>query len=555
MVQSCERPAVELGFSSLLADLTLEQKIGQMTIAGFPGTEPHSEIERFLGHCHAGGVMLSDKNIISPVQTRFLIDWLQEIATKDVGLPLFVTVDHEGGSVSRLGYPVTVLPTAMAVAATGSVEYAKRCAEVCAAEMRAMGFNVNFAPVLDVNSNHANPVIGVRSYGDNPDLVAAFGAAAIEALQRSGIIATAKHFPGHGDTSLDSHLALPIIGRDLEELQTTDLPPFVAAIEHGVGMIMTAHATFPRLSRSGLPATLSADIIQGLLRQTLGFDGLVVTDALVMDAVADSYSLGEASILAVEAGADVVLMLSTIKDQLRAFELLVAAVKSGRLSEERIDESVLRILEAKSRLPAIEPLISGGTEVAGWPVQEHQEIVRDVARRSITLVRNQNGLLPIRGKNGGRVGMVEFASCRFSPVEDSRRQNCSLASLIADRFPGMLSVTMDAIPTDGRASLERVVEECDIILIATRNAHLIESQARLVRQLIATGKPAAVIALRNPYDLLALPEADCYVATYGDAPCQLQAARDLVFGEIEPSGRLPVALPGLYARGYGQTSF
>lgn len=540
--------------SKRITGLSLEQKVGQMVVVGFPGTECQAEIRHLLASCHIGGVMLTEGNIISPAQTRSLVGQLQKVSLESTGIQLFVSVDQEGGNVSRFRHPATVLPTPMAIAATGSLESVERCVRVSSREMRAMGINVNFAPVLDVNSDHSNPVIGVRSFGDSAEVVAEFGRVAIETCQRNGIIATAKHFPGHGDTCVDSHVALPTVRRSLEELRSIDLPPFEAAIKSHVEMVMTAHIVFPHLSDGDRPATLSYDIVSGLLRESMGFEGIIVTDALVMDAVADRYDLEEATIAAVEAGADLVLMLSTIENQRSAYEGLLAAVKSGRLSEERIDQSALRILIAKRRLE-IRESSSADLELGGWPIGDHEETVRDVARRAITLLRNRNRLLPIAISAGERVGVIEFAKHRFSAVEDSRHYGCSLASLVRARHPETTSLVLDAIPANGTASASQIVEQSDKIIIATRNAHLVESQASLVRRLIALGKPTAVVALRNPYDLMAFPEADCHVAAYGDSPCLLVAVRDVLFGDHQPSGKLPVNLPGHYERGYGRESY
>jgi len=551
---SALRRQVSLDWASKkVAALTLEQKIGQMVIVGFPGRECHPEVRSLITQCHIGGVMLTEDNISSPVQAKSLTEELQALSFPDTGLDLFISVDQEGGSISRFRYPATVLPTSMAIAATGTAESAERCARLSAQEMRALGVNLNFAPVLDVNSERSNPVIGVRSFSDSSEVVAEFGRVAIDAYQENGLIAAAKHFPGHGDTSIDSHLGLPTVFRDLEELFSTHLPPFSEAIKSGVEMIMTAHVVFPRLSDSGLPATLCRNIVSGLLRGRMGFDGLIITDALVMDAIAVKHSLEEASIASVEAGADVVLMLSSLDGQRRAYEGLVEAVKSGRLSEERVDQSVRRIVVAKQRLRMRQSLL-GNIRFADWPVQSHQQIVRDVARKAITLLRNRNHLLPI-DQDTRRLGIVEFAEHRFSPVEDARHQGCSIESLVRARRPDTRSALLEAIPVDGTAKVGEVIEQSDTIIVATRNAHLVESQANVVRRLIASGKPTVVVALRNPYDLVAFPDADCHVVTYGDSPCLLEAARDLLFGEYQPSGRLPVTLPGLYARGYGRQSF
>ena len=336
--------------------MTLHQKIGQMLLFGWTGDTP--EESRTVGpHAAAlvdefaiGGVVLMGRNVGTPTQTRDTIGALQARAEASGLPPLFVAVDQEGGRVQRLGPPLyPARPAARSVGDTGDPAQARASARRIGEELREIGFNWDFAPVLDVNNNPKNPVIGDRAYGSDAALVAAMGAAAVRGFQEdAGILACGKHFPGHGDTDTDSHHALPRIGHDRVRLEAVEMVPFRAAIEAGLAAVMTSHILFLALDPA-LPATLSPAILTGLLRGELGFEGLIITDDLEMKGVADGWGAAEAAVLAVAAGADVLLCCHTEETQREIQQALVQAVATGRLSEARVDESVARIAAAKGR--------------------------------------------------------------------------------------------------------------------------------------------------------------------------------------------------------------
>ena len=336
--------------------MTLHQKIGQMLLFGWSGDTPeasrtvNTHAAALVDEFAVGGIILMGRNVGPPAQTRATIAELQARATGNGLPPLFVAVDQEGGRVQRLGPPhYPTHPAARVIGDTGDPEQARRSARQIGEGLRDVGFNWDFAPVLDVNNNPKNPVIGDRAYGSDPALVAAMGAAAVRGFQEdAGILACGKHFPGHGDTDTDSHHALPRIGHDKARLEAVELVPFRAALAAGLAAVMTSHILFPALD-AHLPATLSPAILTGLLRGELGFDGLIITDDLEMKGVADGWGAAEAAVLAVVAGADVLLCCHTWKTQRLIQEALVQAVEAGRLSEARVDESVARIAEAKGR--------------------------------------------------------------------------------------------------------------------------------------------------------------------------------------------------------------
>lgn len=551
-----ERAVIDSWAQTRVKTLTLEQKAGQMIVAGLPGTALTSDVASMVRRCHFGGVMLWDVNIESPEQVAGLVDDLQQLALADAGLPLFVSIDHEGGAVSRLKWPATALPSAMAVAATGSLDHARSWARVIGQELRALGVNVDYAPVLDVNSEPANPVIGIRSFGDSPVLVADMGVAVIQSLHECGLMATAKHFPGHGGSAVDSHLDLPIINRSRQLVYSQDLPPFGAAINAGVDTIMTAHAVYPALANDRLPATMSREILTGLLRDRMGFQGLIITDALVMRAVTSHLPLAEAAVLSIRAGADLVLTLAAPDEQIRVFEEIVRATRQGRISEAALDDSVARILMAKARLPqsVAAPGANGnGSDLARWPIEEHRTVARSIARDSITLLRNLDHLLPLR--EGERIGLVEFAPARFCPVEDRVCGNGLIRGLFQERDLNVSHLRLDPAPRGAEPVLGTFIDECDVVVVVTRNAHLVREQGAMVRRILDAGRPTVVVAVRSPYDVLSFPSVGTYLASYGDTPASLEAAVSVLFGHSQPRGKLPVSIGNVFPRGCGLEGF
>jgi len=326
--------------------MTLPQKIGQMLLFGW---QTDIQAAALIDDLHVGGVVLMGRNIQPPEQMKQTIAGLQSGAKANGLPPLFVAVDQEGGRVQRLGPPHYPKRATAREIGQSSPEAARTAAQEIGAELRELGFNWDFAPVLDVDSNPRNPVIGDRSFGSGPEQVAARGTAAVRGFQEdAGILACGKHFPGHGDTDTDSHFALPRISHDLAHLEAVELVPFRAAIEAGLAAVMTSHILFPALDPI-LPATLSPAILTGLLREKLGFEGLIITDDLEMKGVADTWGAAEAAVLAVEAGADILLCCHEWQTQKAIQAALLAAVEAGRVTEERFDFSLARIAAAKGR--------------------------------------------------------------------------------------------------------------------------------------------------------------------------------------------------------------
>ncbi|HKM43761.1 MAG TPA: beta-N-acetylhexosaminidase, partial [Limnochordia bacterium] len=476
--------------------LSLEAKIGQLLMFGFTGTTVSPHIKEFIVKHNLGGVIHFAHNVQDPNQLTHLNQEFQNLAKlSPSGSGLIIAVDQEGGTVARLTAGVTVLPSAMALGAIDSAEITEKVCAVAGLELRATGINMNLAPVVDVNNNPLNPVIGVRSFGENAESVARLGAAAIRGYQRH-VAAVAKHFPGHGDTDLDSHLALPVIQHSRERLDQVELLPFKEAIAQGVTGIMTAHVVFPAIEDTpGLPSTLSYQVLTKLLREELGFEGLIMTDCMEMAAIKETYGTVEAAVMAIEAGADMVLISQTEELQSSAFTALVAAVRSGRIAEERIDQSLARVRRAKEALQWEQP------ELAVVGSQGHVEVVREAIRRSITLVRRQDNL-PLGNE---RVLVVEPIRKAASIAEDVLMNMGTLSlSLKANGLVNVAEcpVEMEISSEDHHAILAQA-QGYDKIVVVTSDAHRHEGQARLVHDLVENGSDVIIVGNRTPYELAA----------------------------------------------------
>ncbi|MFC0534134.1 glycoside hydrolase family 3 protein [Phytohabitans kaempferiae] len=534
----------------LLARMTLEQKVGQLfaTYAyGAHATAPDpadAALNRaaygvdtpaeVVAKYHLGGVVYFtwSHNLGAPAQIATLSNGLQAAA----GTPLLISTDQEQGVVVRMPPPATLFPGAMALGAGRSLPDAYRAAEVTGRELRAVGVNQDWAPVADVNVNPANPVIGVRSFGSEPALAAAMTAAQVVGFQQgAGTSAAAKHFPGHGDTDTDSHTGLPVINHTRAEWSRLDAPPFRAAIAAGVDTIMTAHIVVPALDPSGDPATLSAPILTGLLRGELGFDGVVVTDALTMAGVRQKYGDERVPVLALKAGADQLLMPPDLD---LAYNAVLAAVRDGELTEARIDKSVRRILALKHKrgiLTAKPVDVAAAERTVGSPV--HRRALESVTDRTVTALRNDGRLLPLSVAGTG-VLVTGWNSATFDNVG-------TLAARLAER-----GARATALPT-GQPS-DAVIAQAvaaaaghDLVVVQTSNAlaDAAARQLRLVRALAATGKPVVVVAVRDPYELAHLPEVPAQLATFSNVPAAMAALAKVLTGERSPRGRLPVEVP------------
>ncbi|HEX7004127.1 MAG TPA: glycoside hydrolase family 3 N-terminal domain-containing protein [Trueperaceae bacterium] len=521
-------------FAALAQQVPAEELVGRLLLLAYPGAEaPLERLEEF----EPAGFLIYPSNVPSTRAAREATRALQEAAD----YPLLFGIDQEGGPFTTYRVDdATIFPGNMALAATGDPRLATAVARATGEELTYAGFNMNFAPVVDVNINPDNPIIGIRSFGASVDTVSRFGRAYLLGLEESGVAAVAKHFPGHGDTSTDSHLALPSVDGDLERLEAVELPPFRAMVEAGVPAIMTAHVTFPAIEPE-LPATLSSAALTGLLRGDLGFEGLIVTDYMDMEAIDENFGAGEAAVMSVLAGADLVLLGPDLEKQREVHAALLEAVRSGRLSEERVRQAVARGRAVAERH---RPSWDGPTP----DYESHRQLATRVAALGATLLINDD-ILPL--PEDARVLVVAPRPSLFGEPPH-------LGSVLAQSVAGVQSFTVSERPTQGQIEeAVRLAQGADVVVLGSYHwlGGFPAGSAELEARLAATGRPLVVVALGNPDDLRFLPERpDAYLAVYGYRGSNLRGAAAILTGAAQPSGTLPVPV-GEFPIGAGMQGY
>ena len=531
--------------------MTLEEKVGQMVCCAYSGHFVNTDsdflhnLEALIREQKIGGFILFGGEVY---ETAYLTNSLQNKAE----IPLLIASDLERGLGNQID-GTTLFPPLMSLGAAGSDELAYLMGKITAIEARAIGIHMTYAPVVDVNINPENPIINTRSFGEDPEQVSRLAAEFIKGCQQNGLMATAKHFPGHGDTDLDSHSVLPTIGGDLERLEKVELYPFKKAIEAGVQAIMTAHLRLPALDPTpDLPATLSQPILTGLLRNELGFKGIIVTDAMNMGGITTLYSPVEAAMRAVEAGVDMILLPPEPK---QVIEALVCAVRSGQISEARIDVSVKRILEAKARLGLLRnKLVKVETLCEKLASKEHLQQAAKTFESSMTLVKNEEMALPLSGQD------QKIAVFSLSSDPGGYFAGRTFVQEFEKRCPESIIFYADAFT--GQEFIQEAVEkarDADVILFALfsrlyawkGSVGLDLKHIRLINESIALQKPVVVVSFGSPYFLRHFPEVSSYLCAYRYASEAQKAAVKALFGEIDIKGKLPVSIPELYPIGHG----
>jgi beta-glucosidase-like glycosyl hydrolase/endonuclease/exonuclease/phosphatase family metal-dependent hydrolase len=529
--------------------MTLEQKVGQLFVCYAYGPTADTADARntslygvatpaeVVAKFNLGGVIYFTwtDSVRNPEQIAGLSNGLQQASITNTGIPLQISTDQEYGSVVRVGPPATQFPGGMALGATRSANFAREAGAIAGRELKALGITTDFAPDADVNVNPLNPVIGVRSASSDPDLAAEIVAAQVKGYQRDGrIVSTAKHFPGHGDTETDSHVGIPEIHHTREQWTAIDLPPFQAAIRAGIQSIMTAHIVVKALDPSGDPATLSRPILSGILREQLRFDGVVITDSLGMKGVRDKYGDAEIPLRAIEAGVDQLLMPV---DPGLAYNSVLDAVRGGRISEARIDESVTRILKLKHAgglvdQPYVDP--SRIATIVGTPA--NYAAAQRIADRSTTLLRNDADLLPLSP------APRKIVVTGYSPT--------TLATALQRH--GATTVVKDTGTTPSDAKIADALAAsaaADLTVVLTNKAwdtkvtDKLAKQQKLVNGLLATGRPVIVVPVRDPYDVAYFDDPATTLVTYGSTAVSMEALAKVLYGEIAPTGKLPVEIP------------
>lgn len=595
-------PSVDV--EAILSQMSVEEKIGQMFMVSLDGTALNEETAEYLAARHIGNVILFGKNMAGREQISALNTQIQQTIRQATGIPPLIGIDQEGGTVTRITDGATIFPGNMAVAATGDPKNAYLLGEAMGAELYALGINVNFAPVLDVNSNPDNPVIGVRSYSDDPALVGRFGCQMAAGLRSQSVLACGKHFPGHGDTSTDSHLDLPVLNRSEASLRNTELVSFQKAIDQGIDMIMTTHIIFPAFESEQLPATMSEAILTGLLREQMGFHGLIITDGMRMKAITEHFGTAEASLAAAQAGADLILTgdggadpiltgdggadpiltsdgiadplsptasadsdlepidrstqpidrsaqpidqtAQTTDPQSQTIDRLIAAAKDGSLPMKRIDDSVRRILTAKAELGLFDQdLPAPRLSEIDWSA--HALLAQQLADQSITLIRDRSELLPSVSAPSGTEPLpaavdmnLTYANTLFLSPVFS--SGPSMAETAREKF-GALSFTFSKNPTTEEIRQAGALSRsADQVVLVITDAKKKKGQAALVNRVLALNPSVILISMGSPYDLDLFPDAGTQLCSYEYSATAIDAVLRVLSGELIPEGTCPVTL-------------
>ena len=546
-----ERPEASDWVESTLKRLSLEEKVAQLVFPSALGTyhaqdsDPWRELEKYVVTRKVGGLVLSVGDVY---EYALMVNKLQKVSD----VPLLIGGDFEYGAAMRV-HRATMFPRAMAIGATRNPGYAYEVGRVTAVEGRALGVHQNYAPTIDVNNNPKNPVINTRSYGDDVKLVTEMGSAFVRGTQDGGMIATVKHFPGHGDTDVDTHLGLVTLNFDKKHFESIEFPPFRAAIKAGAKSVMVGHISLPAYDTiKGIPATVSPRIMSDLLRKDFGFDGLVVTDAMRMRGVASKYGPGEASVLAIKAGTDIVLMPADID---LAIDAIIAAVRRGEISEERIDASVRRVLQAKQGVGLDQDrMVNVGKISSVVAMRGYEMLAAEIARRAVTVLGNKHDILPLSPLDTKKIADIEVADTEdpkngrlFHSLLRDRRQNIDFAKI----DPRSNDAEYDAALKSAKGA-EIII--CQLNLF-TRSGEMTgfisRRQKDFLTHAFTLGKPVILISFGNPYIVMDLPKVDAYVCGYSEAEVMQQAVAEVLFAESPAQGKLPITIPGVYKFGDG----
>ena len=513
----------------------------------FDGFELPGAMAELIGARPPAGVSLFRRqNVRSAEQVRELTAALQAAAPASAR-PLLIAADQETGQLAGLGDELTPFAGAMALGATGDEQLAEQVARAVARETRALGVNVDYAPVCDLATNPAHPVLGIRSFGDDSAAVGRFAAATVRGLQAEGVAATAKHFPGNGEATADTHHGLAAVDADRATLETRELAPFRAALAAGASLVMTGHFAVPSVTGDEqLPGSLSSEVIGGLLRHELGFGGLAITDALDMGAIAQGAAQVIDFICAVRAGQD--LLLATPDPELlaRLYEGLEQAERRGLIDLEAGRATAARVARLRTWLAHAGP--QPELDVVGCA--QHRELAARLAARSVTLVRNDESLLPLRLPADARIAAVQPQPVDLTPADTSSYAPPMLSVVLQRHHRAVDSFVVDTAAPPEPDLLARLAGY-ELIVLGTVSANFLPLQAELARAVLALGRPTVTVALRTPWDLLAYPAARTHICSYGILEPSLSALAAALFGEQPFYGHLPVTLGELYPRGHG----
>ncbi|MBX3065048.1 MAG: hypothetical protein KF726_18855 [Anaerolineae bacterium] len=523
-------PVLADSISEVMARMTVEQRVGQLFIVRFWGSQA-SGAKPLIEQMHPGGVVVLKTNILNPMQVTQLINDTQQLAAQHDDVPLFVTLDQEGGRIQRLREGFTVLPPPLILGAITDEQVLQEYGRMMATELAAVGVNMNLAPSLDLATSPNNPVMRARMYGDDGKRVAMVTNAIIDGMEQQGVVGVAKHFPGHGDAS-DTHVDLAYLRYDMERLKAVEFSSFAAS---DAPVIMVAHIAVPALDPSELPATLSPTILR-YLRQELGYQGVLITDAMDMGAILLHGDYAESALRSFEAGMDIILLGANVsnEEQIAAYQAILKAVKSGQVSEDRLNESVRRILELKQRFGLLQWSAQAVDQTTERIAASNSATVLDeVYRAAITVMRDETGMIPL--PVGTKIGVIYSSQeldtptlCRFAPTVETLRMNL---------VPRSSDVSQAA------ALAKRV----DAVIVFTEDAEFTPEQQILVNAL--PPEKVIVVALRSPYDWRTFLQVAGYVLTYVPTQTSIRAACDVLFGRAKATGVLPVRIGVEYMAG------
>ncbi len=512
-------------------NLSLDQKIGQLLMFGFDALELNDHAIDLIKNYSFGNVILFTRNCKSMEQLFNLNKNLQKLALKTIGIPLLISIDQEGGMVTRLKNGGTYFPGAMTLASSNNSNNAYLSGKYMGRELISLGFNMDLAPVLDVNNNPNNPVIGVRSFSSSPSVVSEYGIKFMEGLQES-VIATAKHFPGHGDTNADSHLQLPLISHNKERLDKIELYPFKKAIDKGVKAIMSAHINFPAYTENNLPTTLSKKCLTGLLREKLQFEGLIMTDCMEMKAIQDNYTTEGGSLMSIQAGANLVCLSHTKYYQLEAFKKIKEAVLSGGLSLNTLNERVSRVLKYKEELDL---------SILNSEYKEIDKIVENEDTKAFSYQVVKEAVTLIRGKSFLKKDKTLIMAVRPSvtTIVDEEAGSFDIITEVKKLLKDFDTLDIHVKPTPKKIKEALLkAEDYDQVVVCTYNANIYHSQLELVNELKQLNVELNVMAMRNPYDFIDDETIENYVCFYEYTPNSVKALIEYLKGDLVPRKRV-----------------
>lgn len=513
-----------------LEQMTFRKKLGQCFAVGFPGTALSEEFKAFLKEYKVGNVILFRENITDLAQLDSLCSQIRQLIVENTGHEPFIMIDQEGGAIVRFSDDAVNVPGAMAIAATKNPANAFLAGQLTGRQLYSLGINFDLAPVMDINCNPDNPVIGIRSYGDKPDCVSEYAMEMARGLLSEGVLACAKHFPGHGDTGQDSHLSLPVVNKPFEELEKMELVPFRQAVKEKIPAVMTTHILFPALEEEKVPATMSKKILTGLLREKFGFEGLILSDCMEMGAIKKYYGTAPGTLAAFRAGVDLVLISHTPAAAAEAFELVEKEAAEDEELKERIRNAAGRVLFYKKKYEQKEEKTAD--------TQEDRQQAYRLLKKTLVTVSQPFGKIPQPGEKPFFAGCYAYRITLAANVEDRK---LSFPDWMAEKLGGSSCLFSPDPDENEIAEIAQKAAGHSSIVVGTYNAHLKRGQKALVERLAKSGVPVVVFALRNPYDLKDLPENVTAIAAWEYSVRSFRAIAEVLRGEWTPEGSMPVA--------------